>query len=397
MAAIAAANQGAEVTLIEKKDQVGKKILATGNGKCNFTNRNISGRDYYSRSCENIELYFNQFNEEDTISTFLKWGMMKKERDGYCYPRSEQAATVLGILKQQCYSLKITVCTGYTPVKAETDSKGFMIECMNPEKKKERLYFDRLILACGSYAGQKPGEEFTGYDYAASFGHSMIPVVPSLVQVTAQGKEFRQIAGVRCQARIRLLINGEKRAVEEGELQLTDFGISGIPVFQFSRFVSYGALHGDRMEAVIDFLPELTKEKWSDLLEERWNTSSKELNLDEFFQGFLHSKLNGMFIRSLGYVAEKKLKYLNKEDIFTIAEPMKHWQISLTGTKPYLNAQVCAGGVSMEEITEHMESRLVQGLFFCGEMLDVDGRCGGYNLQWAWTSGYLAGTHAGRR
>lgn len=390
MAAIIAAEQGAEVTLIEKNDREGKKILATGNGKCNFTNKNITQNDYHSQKPYCVKYYLDQFNEEDTIALFMKWGMMHKEKDGYCYPRSEQASTVLGILKQKCLSLNIPVLNNTIPQNIRRNKKGFVIE-LNEGRK---LFFDRIILSCGSFAGQKHKDELNGYTYAASFGHTIIPIVPSLVQVRAKGKEFKQIAGVRCQAKIQLLIENVKITEEEGELQLTDYGISGIPVFQFSREVGYGALLHKKMEAIIDFLPEITEEEWQRIIKIKWENISKERNLDDFFQGFLNGKLNGMFIKSMDYIPEKKLKYLNLEDILSISTRMKHWKILLEDTNPFFNAQVCAGGISMEEISEQLESNIIKGLFFCGEILDVDGRCGGYNLQWAWTSGYLAGKYA---
>lgn len=390
MAAITAAGQGADVTLIEKNDREGKKILATGNGKCNFTNRHITENDYHSQRKYIVRDYLGQFNEEDTISLFMHWGMMMKERDGYCYPRSEQATTVLGILKQQCRSLNIPILTNSLPQQILCHKKGFVVKM----KDREDLVFDRLILACGSHAGLRQSEPVNGYTYAASFGHKIVPVVPSLVQVRAKEKVFKQVAGVRCQAVIQLYIEGKAVDKEEGELQLTDYGISGIPVFQLSRQIGYAALEGKSMQVIIDFLPELGKDDWKAMVESKWKNISKERNLDEFFQGFLNSKLNTMFIRSFGYIPEKKLKYLCIKDVLKISEGMKCWTVTPIDTNPFVNAQVCAGGISMDEVSLQMESKLIKGLFFCGEILDVDGRCGGYNLQWAWTSGYLAGKYA---
>lgn len=390
MAAIIAAKNGAHVTLIERKDKVGKKILATGNGKCNFTNKNIVSSDYNSQTQGIFENYISQFNEEQVILLFHQWGMMAKNREGYCYPRSEQAATVLSILEQQCKKENIKILTNTFPERIERKKQGFKVSLND----KSRMNFDKLILACGSFAGERNRDSFTGYTYAKHFGHSIVPVVPSLVQVRGKGKEFKLVAGVRCQAAISLFVDGKFVVCEEGELQLTDYGISGIPVFQLSRYVGYGAYYKKTMEAVIDFLPELEKKVWEEEVRKKWEIIDKSFSLEEFFLGYLNRKINYLFITSCGYIAEGKLKDLSLSDVLKIALQMKHWKISLTETNPYENGQVCAGGVSMEEIDITMESKIVKDLFFCGELLDVDGRCGGYNLQWAWTSGYLAGNNA---
>ena len=389
-AAITAANLGAEVTLIEKKDRVGKKILATGNGKCNFTNKSQNGDDYHSQYRNIYHDYIGQYNEKDVISFFQEMGMLIKEKNGYYYPRSEQASTVLDLLRHCLKKEGIMVLTDSLPVSIQKNKNTFEIILENQEK----LYFDRIILACGSFAGEKNRDSSSGYTYAKKFGHTLIPVVPALVQVRAKGKEFKAIAGVRCDANISLYIDNTFVVSEFGELQLTDYGISGIPVFQLSRFVSYGIYNKKKVTAKIDLLPEYSKEEWLSFVRNKWKRASKESTAEEFFQGFLNKKLNLMFLKQAGIKAETSLKQLKFSNIETILLTMKEWKIEIEGTNPYENAQVCAGGVSMDEITLQMESKIIPGLYFAGEMVDVDGRCGGYNLQWAWTSGYLAGKNA---
>ena len=389
MAAITAAELGARVTIIEKKDKIGKKILATGNGKCNFTNMNIKSSDYHSQNERVFKDYFSQFNENDTISLFTNWGMLVKNREGYCYPRSEQASTVLGLLNQQCKRYNITILTECYPEAIYVKRKGFRI-VLNT---KETIVFDRIIIATGSFAGERNPDSFTGYTYAKSLGHTLVPVVPSLVQVKAKEKEFKKVAGVRCHAAITLSVEGEDNLMEEGELQLTDYGISGIPVFQLSRYVSYGSYYKKRMKASIDFLPEISIESWEVILRDRW-AACEQWSLEEFFLGFLNRKIIYMIITSLGYEPEASIQKYKLRDILIIGKRLKNWNITPVETKPFENAQVCAGGISMNELSDQLESKLVPNMFFCGEVLDVDGRCGGYNLQWAWTSGYIAGKHA---
>ena len=390
IAAIIAAKNGAEVTLIEKKDRVGKKILATGNGKCNFTNSSMKRIDLRSQSNSIYDDYISQFTEKDVLSLFEGMGMLVKNRNGYYYPRSEQASTVLDLLRLQIKNQNIEVLNEKFPETITKKKKSFEI-ILNT---KEKLFFDRIIIASGSFAGEKNRDDFTGYTYAKNFGHTIVPVVPALVQVRAKGKEFKSISGVRCDANIQLYINNKCITEEFGELQLTDYGVSGIPVFQLSRYVSYGIYEKKKVTASIDFLPEYEKEEWISFVKNKWHQCSKDLSCEEFFQGFLNKKLNLMFLKNAGIKAETPLKHLKYSKIEEIICSMKCWNIEIEGTNPYENAQVCAGGVSMEEIDLNMESKLVSGLYFAGEVLDVDGRCGGYNLQWAWTSGYLAGKNA---
>lgn len=390
LAAITAAKNGANVTLIEKKDRAGKKILATGNGKCNFTNHSMNPFDFRSQKPDVFNDYISQFDKNEVISMFQSMGMLVKEKNGYYYPRSEQASTVLDLLRLQLKTLNIPVLTEHYPISIQKKKKGFEILLNNHDK----LYFDRIILACGSFAGEKTRDDYTGYTYAKSLGHTLVPIVPALVQVRAKGKEFKSIAGVRCDANISLYINNKLVTEEFGELQLTDYGISGIPVFQLSRYVSYGIYEKKRVAAKIDFLPEYDLKTWVYFVADKWKTTVRTATAEEFFQGFLNKKLNLMFLKLAGIKAETPLNQLKFAQIEKVISHMKCWEIEIEGTNPYENAQVCAGGVSMNEITLQMESKIVPGLYIAGELLDVDGRCGGYNLQWAWTSGYLAGKYA---
>lgn len=390
MAAIAAAKNGAQVTLIEKNDRVGKKILATGNGKCNFTNKSMCADDFNSQYQNIYNDYISRFDNKEVISFFQNLGMLIKDRNGYCYPRSEQAITILDLLRLQLKQYNIKVLTNIYPVSIQKKKKDFEIKFNNDEK----VFFHRVILSCGSFAGEKKRNEFSGYDYAKSLGHTLIPIVPALVQLRCAKQDFKSVSGVRCDAHIKLYIDNILTKEEFGELQLTDYGLSGIPIFQLSRFASYGIYDKKEIFTMIDFLPEYDLQTWLSCGEEKWNSIDKNYTLEEYFQGFLNKKLNLFFIKNAGFKAETSLKKLSFSDIKKILIAMKQWKVVITGTNPYENAQVCAGGVSFKDVTEHLESKIVPGLYFAGEILDVDGRCGGYNLQWAWTSGYLAGNYA---
>lgn len=390
MAAITAAKQGAKVTLIDKKDRIGKKILATGNGKCNFTNKEMSSSDYRSQNKNVFSDYVSQFNETDTISWFQGMGMLIKEKNGYCYPRSEQAATVLDILRIGIEHYKVQVLAERYPVSIEKRNHKFEVILDDNQK----IFFDHVILSCGSFAGEKETGKYNGYSYAKAFGHTIVPVVPALVQLRAKEDFFKAISGVRCEARVSLYIEQKFITEESGELQLTDYGISGIPVFQLSRYVSYGVYEKKSVKAVIDFFPDYEYENLYSFIKNKWEKNPKDMTAETFFQGLLNKKLNLMFLKRQKVKAATPLKQIPFSKIADVIKSMKSLEIEIEGTNPYVNAQICAGGVSMEEVTLQLESKFVSGLYFAGELLDVDGRCGGYNLQWAWTSGYLAGKAA---
>lgn len=388
MAAVTAARENGEVTILEKKDRIGKKILVTGNGKCNFTNRNVGETDYLSEREGIYRDYVTRFNEQQVLDFFAQQGMLARERNGYLYPRSEQASTILDIFRNQLQEMGVTVLTNSCPKKIEAVQNGFLVKLA-----RENLFFHRLILACGSFAGEKQQEGVSGYHYAKQFGHTIVPVVPALVQLRAKddGDVFKTIAGVRCEASITLYIDGNIAAKERGELQLTDYGISGIPVFQLSRHAAYGFWQNKRVRVSLDFLPEYDREEWKQLVSSKWEHFPKTRMAEEFFLGFLHKKLNLLFMKQTGIKPQTELENFTLKQILAACLAMKDWQVELTQTNPFAMAQICAGGVSMKEVDLQLQSKKIRGLYFAGEMLDVDGRCGGYNLQWAWTSGYIAG------
>ena len=394
MAAITAAKNGANVTIYEKKERIGKKILATGNGKCNFTNKIMNNADFNSQYKDIFNDYISQFDKNAVISFFETLGMLTKEKNGYCYPRSEQASTVLDLLRLQLkkYSDFIVVNTETYPVSITKKKKDFELILNTKEKK----YFNRVILACGSFAGEKKQDEFSGYSYAKNFGHKIIPVVPALVQLRVSNTDMKAIAGVRCDANISLYIENELITQENGELQLTDYGISGIPTFQLSRFASYGLYYKKQVYAKIDLLPEMTMEEFVTYAKLKYKNMDETMTVEEYLQGFLNKKLNLYFLKLNGIKADYTIKSIPFSKLENLFANMKNWKVSIISTNPFENAQVCAGGVTMEEVSLQLESKLIPGLFFAGELLDVDARCGGYNLQWAWTSGFLAGTYAAK-
>ncbi len=392
VAAIAAAKQGAEVTILEGNDRLGKKILATGNGKCNLGNLDMGPEKYYTGDNVFLQKCLERFGTEETIAFFKELGLLIKERNGYLYPVSEQAASVLDALRFGIArnSDRIKVYQETPIERIEVAKKQRQIRLWSGEK---QFTFDRVVLACGGKAAPKTGSDGSGYKLTGMLGHSLIPVVPALVQLKGKEDWFKAVAGVRADAKLTGTFPDGTTISERGELQLTDYGISGIPVFQLSRQVNYVLRQVKEVEILIDFLPDYEREGFGErMLRER--EALTDGTVEEYFTGLLNKKLMALLIRLAGIKSTDRADKVSKERLLAVYELCRRLPVHIIGSNSFENAQVCAGGVPLLEITERMESKVAPGVFLAGELLDVDGRCGGYNLQWAWCSGYLAGTAA---
>ena len=388
MAAIQAAKKGAQVTLYEKSDRVGKKILATGNGKCNLSNDNMELTNYYCEDYEKLAACFARFATEDTIAFFKELGLMIRSRDGYLYPYCEQASVVLDVLRTCLKKYGVSIVTEVADISVSVKKNG-MFAVLSSAGRKE---FDAVILACGSKAGLKNAST-EGYDYAKWFGHRIVPLLPALVQVRCNGDFWALVAGVRCKAGITLSVNDTFSVSERGEVQLTDYGISGIPVFQISRLVAGALKNKDTVSVYIDFVPDLNTEEWKEFIVNRMDAYNGS-SLEEFMTGMLHKKISLMLLIKYGLKPSDILTKANMDTVMELCLAMKQFKVIPKSVNGFEQAQVCSGGVDFKELNENMESIYQPGLFICGEMVDVDGKCGGYNLQWAWTSGYIAGVSA---
>jgi len=377
MAAITAARAGGKVMILEAGERVGKKLLTTGNGKCNFTNLHMEADCYHTEQPAFVERVLEQFNEKDAIAFFESLGISARVKNGYVYPRSEQAASVLDALR-----LELDRC--HIPVAGEEKVQGMEQKGRQFQVRTSRSVYtgSRVILAAGGQAVPKTGSDGSGYALAAKLGHRIVPVIPALVQLRAKERIFKSIAGVRTQARVRILADGELLAEDTGELQLTEYGISGIPVFQVSRHAAKALMEKKQVKAILDFLPEMTEAETITYLEQR-KQNHPNLQGEQFLQGLLPKKLAALCMKGTGG---------------SLVQSLKQFTVEIEDTNGFANAQVCGGGVDMGQVSPvSCESKLVPGLYFAGEILDADGLCGGYNLQWAWSTGYLAGFHAAGR
>lgn len=395
MAAITAASRGAEVTILERGERLGKKILMTGNGKCNLGNLYLNEEMYYGGNTEFIKISLNKFDTDDTIRFFHGLGMILKNKNGYLYPASEQAAVVLDVLRNELRVLGVNVITECKVNKIEKKEEG-SIAVFDGNAGNRSFVFDKVILACGSKAAPKTGSDGSGYKLAKQLGHSIVPTVPALVQLKCREDYLKAVAGVRAEGRIEVWQNGNCIATEKGEIQFTEYGISGIPVFQISRVVNYILRSGQEPEVVINLMPDYEEVAFSQLILGRALLQTGR-TVEEFFTGMLNKKLMSLFIKLAGLKHTGSIEEADEAAKMQVYELCRSWKLHVIGSNPYDNAQVCAGGVDLKDITEEMESRIIPGVYFAGEILDVDGKCGGYNLQWAWCSGYLAGRAAAER
>ena len=254
-----------------------------------------------------------------------------------------------------------------------------------------------MILACGSKAAPNTGSDGSGYELAKSLGHRIIKPLPALVQLRCQGNHYRQLAGIRTEADLRLLVNDREMWRERGELQITDYGISGIPVFQLSRFAARGMDEGKKVRVMIDFLPFMDKKESRIFLEQRF-AEFGDRNGEDFLTGVLHKKLAAVLLKMAGIRLDQPVSSASIRQREHLLRAIKEYEALVSSVNPFANAQVCCGGVDVREVDPStMESRLMGDIYFAGEILDVDGICGGYNLQWAWSSGKAAGCRAAQK
>ncbi len=382
-AASAAGASGAKVLVLEHGESAAKKILSTGNGRCNYTNR-AQGIDYYRGSNPAFVLpaltQMDTFRLSDYFREHLK--IHTSERDGYCYPRSHQAATVRDALISYAKSCGVRIFSE-SYIQEIRKEDGFLVITRNGS-----FTAPALVIACGGMAAPKTGSDGSGYRLAQSLGHNVIKPLPALVPMNCWERWLTITSGVRAWGTVRLIVNGACAASDTGEIQFTDYGISGIPVFQVSRFASRAAAEKNNVLAEIDFLPEFsmeeTKALFSGIQDPIESRSKKEtLQLETILNGLVNQKITKMLLHES-----------NRLHV-PLYELLKKTVLHVTGTQGFEKAQVTCGGVDTAEVNpDTMGSLLVPGLYFAGEILDVDGICGGYNLHWAFASGYLAGCSA---
>lgn len=468
MAAIEAARAGAIVTLIEKNAQLGKKLATTGNGRCNYTNLDMGDRiggKFRGFHPEFAVEALDVLPPEAVLDWFREIGVEPRFRGGYVYPNSDQASAVVDALREELHRLSVKVhynAEVKSVQRVDGDAEASAVKVSMPGKtasadgaaasqiqqKRDTAYFlikctdavvkaDRVILAAGSKAAPKTGSNGDGYFIARKLGHTIVPYVPALCGIRCAGDAFKALAGIRTEAALELVVDGHCVDRETGELQLVDYGISGIPVFQLSRYAAYALQEGKKAAVYINFLPGFTgagavrdSEQLSSVADTSTIEASGAKNLqnartevpgsaaedpkdqavqlyrqrqerlaerkmESFFTGLLHQKLGQQLLRMANVRPELPVAELSEKQLRSLASLSVRFKAECVEMNGFQQAQVVAGGVDTSEVEPRtMASRFVPGLYFAGEVLDIDGICGGYNLQWAWASGFVAGRHA---
>ena len=381
VAAITASkNKNNKVTLIEKNQTLGKKILATGNGKCNYYNSDQNLSHYNSTNNELVKEIITKDNLNEVENFFSSLGIIPKIKNGYYYPFSNQATTIKNALVREVEkNTKVLLETTVEKIdkvqnKFKVKTNNGVIEC------------DKVIIATGSKASPKTGSTGEGYKFLKEFNHTIIDVNPALVQLKTKGNFLKDWTGIRTDVSVSLYINDKNIKSDQGEIQLTNYGVSGICIFNLSRFVPIALNNNDKVEVKINFLP------FTSTPEELLKDLSNNNSINDILEGILNNKLVAVILNKSSINKNKKYNELSIKEKEVLIENLTNFTLEVIGTNSYEECQVCSGGVPLTEInTKTMESKIVKNLHIVGELLDVDGECGGYNLTFAWVTALLAG------
>ena len=387
-AALAAAQEpNVQVIIFERQSRVGRKLQATGNGRCNLTNKNCAIHAYHGADASFASPSLKSFDVDATLAWFASLGLLTvAESSGRVYPYCDQANSVVDVLRLALNKDNIRLLTGFEVQKIKKTGIAFQVF-----GEVDQFVCDKLIIACGGLAGTKLGGTMSGYKLLRSFGHKCTPLRPALVQIKSDWSALTSLKGVRANCHAQILHDGKLFSESRGELQFTQHGVSGPVIFEISRDVCREK--GDWV-CRLDFLPQLSREALCSVLLARKHS---KLLTDELLTGILHNRLGRVLTKEVNIRSNVPIASLNDAQIRLLAAAVKGFDISLSEPFGMDSAQVTAGGIITEDFDPYtLQSRLVSGLYACGEVLDIDGDCGGYNLQWAWSSGYCAGLHAGK-
>ena len=374
VASIFAAMNGNKVTILEKNNKCGKKLLITGNGRCNYFNNDMDINHYHTDNTEQLKKIITEKNNKKILNFIDSLGIVHKIKNGYYYPYSNQATSVLNALVNKAKSLGVEIINDYNVLHIKKENH-FIIN--------DNIKAKNLIIASGGKAYAKTGSDGSSYILASSLSHKINKPLPSLVKLT--GNVPKKWAGIRSDVIVSLYENDKFIKSEAGEIQLTDYGISGICVFNISHFVSKGLSENKKEEVFINFAPFLK----TDLI--TYLSAKKDLTISQILEGFLNYKLVNIILEKCHISKDSYFINLNNEEKNKLNNLVTSFPVLITGTKSFDEAQVTTGGVSFKEIDENMQSKIIPNLYIIGEAVDVDGDCGGYNIGFAFISGMIAG------
>jgi len=389
IAAITARKAGKKVTILERKERILKKVLVTGNGRCNLTNARASISNYFGKNILLIENILNNFTSQNVMDFFYELGVICNEEErGKVYPLSGQASSVVDALRFEAEKLGIEIETEFYVRKIEKD--GFKFKISSEDKRK--IEANKVILSTGGQSYPELGSNGSGFQLAKDFGHSITKLSPAIVQLKTEKYQVKGLQGIKADTSVTAYGDNKKICTYNGELLFTDYGISGNVVFNISFVMPLYK----NVEFEIDFMKKFDYNELYELLRKRKKIMA-HLTMENYFNGMINKKL-GQFLSKMSGIEKlsKPVKDLNDNEIRKLCTSLKKYRINILETTGFKNAQVTAGGISLDEVNnDTLESKIIKGLYFSGEVLDVYGECGGFNLQWAWASGYIAGKNAG--
>ena len=370
-----------DVTILEKNSKCGRKILATGNGKCNYFNSDFTTSHFNTDDRDILDSIITSDNIKKVIDLFNNIGIMPNIKNGYYYPMSNQAISVREALVKECLVRGVSIITDCNV--SDISYNGTYTVITN----KGEYTCDKVVVACGSHAYVQ--EKSVGYDILSKFNHTINPVVPSLVQLVSSGNYLKSWSGVRIDAKLSLYEDNKLKKISTGELQLTDYGISGICVYQLSSLVSRG-LYNKKEEVIhINFMPYI--DSFIEFMDKR-NSIVKKRTISELFDGIMNYKLSNTLLTLCNIDYDDTWDNISDINKNKLSKMVSDFEIKITDTKGFMCAQTCSGGVILSEINPNtMESKKQKNLYITGELLDCDGECGGYNLGFAWITGIIAG------
>lgn len=391
MAALAASQSNNEVVILERKDRLGKKILATGNGRCNFSNANMGTNFYYSDDEEFVAGTLSEYGNGDLVFFFNQLGILCKNKNGYLYPMSEQASTVLEAFEYAVKEQGIKVFLNSDIQSVSKQGNGYRV--VTSEDKS--FLFDKLIFSTGGKSSLSKNENCNGYNLLRSLGHSITKLYPALTSLKCEGLDFKSITGVRQDCKLSLTIDNETVMEDYGEILFNDNGISGIVTFQVSHCAIENAREGNKVEILIDLLPGVSETELTQFIDLKVLTHNG-LTCGEFITGFVNKKIGLMLLKMADIGFEDLVSSIDRDKLDRCIFSMKNLLVSIKSDASFDKSQVTGGGIPLCEVKDTFESKISDNLYIVGELLNVDGICGGYNLQWAFSSGYIAGSNAAK-
>ena len=389
VSAIYASKSGKEVILLEKNNNLGKKILLTGNGKCNYWNKDDNVNHYNTTNKDMLSDILSDKNRQETLSFFDNLGIIPKIRDGYYYPYSGQATSIQTALIKECQINNVKIITDCEVKDIKKDNDIFKVETT-----KGSFISKKIILSTGSYACPKTGSTGDGYIFSKKLGHTIIKPLPALVQLKANEPYLKEWHGIRSDVSVTLYENKKEIKKEIGEIQLTNYGVSGICIFNLSSNISRGLYNNKKEEIKINFLYpfQITSEKeFIKFMEER-NLKVKNRTVSDLLDGLLNYKLINIILKLSKIKREDTWDIISNANKHILSNYLTEFTLNIIETNSFESSQTCTGGIPLSEInTNTMESLKCKNLYLTGELLDVDGECGGYNLAFAWITGMIAG------